>query len=286
MLKPSADSPRMTTPDSPFRIPGPTAFIGGGNMARSLVAGLRRQGVDAQRIHVAEPLEALRLGLQAEFGVRVCAEGRDAVAGASVVVLAVKPQVMQAVCESLRGALGDAVIVSVAAGLPCARLSAWLDTPRVVRAMPNTPALLGAGATGLYAPHCVDAEARALAEAIMASAGLTRWIEDEALMDVVTALSGSGPAYFFLMVESLVAAAVAQGLPRDTAEALARQTALGAARMLTESAEPADELRRRVTSPGGTTQAAIECFQAGGFVALVGNAVDAAVKRGRALAVG
>ncbi|MFY8134801.1 MAG: pyrroline-5-carboxylate reductase [Aquimonas sp.] len=276
----------MTIPDSPLAIPGLTAFIGGGNMARSLVAGLRRQGLDAQRIIVAEPQDALRRNLQAEFGVRVCAEGRDAVAGASRVVLAVKPQVMQPVCEALRPALGDAVVVSVAAGLPCARLSEWLGTPRIVRAMPNTPALLGAGATGLFAPPEVDAAARAQAEAVMASAGLTRWIEDETLMDVVTALSGSGPAYFFLLVESLVAAAVAQGLPRETAEALARQTALGAARMLIESGDPAEELRRRVTSPGGTTQAAVECFQAGGFETLVAAAVEAAVKRGRALAAG
>lgn len=274
----------MTTPDSPFPIPGRIAFIGGGNMARSLIAGLHRQGVESDRIVVAEPQETLRLGLQTEFGVRVCAAGRDAVAGASIVVLAVKPQVMQAVCEGLHGALGDAVVVSVAAGLTCARLSEWLGTPGVVRAMPNTPALLGAGATGLFAPPEVDAAGRALAEAVLASAGLTRWIEDEALMDVVTALSGSGPAYFFLLVESLVAAAVDQGLPRKSAEALARQTALGAARMLTESDEPADELRRRVTSPGGTTQAAVECFQAGGFAPLVADAVDAAVRRGRALA--
>ncbi len=276
----------MTNPASPFLVPGSTAFIGGGNMARSLVAGLRRQGLDAQRIIVAEPQDALRQNLQAEFGVRVCADGREAVAGASLVVLAVKPQVMQTVCEGLLGALGNAVVVSVAAGLPCARLSQWLGSPRVVRAMPNTPALLGAGATGLFAPPEVDAAARAQAEAVMASAGLTRWIEDETLMDVVTALSGSGPAYFFLLVESLVAAAVAQGLPRETAEALARQTALGAARMLTESGDPAEDLRRRVTSPGGTTQAAIECFQAGGFEPLVDAAVDAAVKRGRALAAG
>lgn len=274
----------MTIPDSRFPTPGPIAFIGGGNMARSLVAGLRRQGLTADRIVVAEPQDALRQGLQAEFGIRVCAEGRDAIAGASVVVLAVKPQVMQAVCEGLRGALGDAVVVSVAAGLTCARLSEWLGTPGVVRAMPNTPALLGAGATGLFAPPQVNAAGRALAEAVLASAGLTRWIEDEALMDVVTALSGSGPAYFFLLVESLVAAAVARGLPRETAEALARQTALGAARMLAESGEPAEELRRRVTSPGGTTQAAVECFQAGGFVSLVADAVDAAVQRGRTLA--
>lgn len=253
-------------------------------MARSLVAGLRRRGVASDAIVVAEPQQAVRDALQAEFGVRTCADGVDAVTSASLVVLAVKPQVMQAVCEGVRGRLGEAVVISVAAGIPCARLSEWLGTARVVRAMPNTPALLGAGATGLYAPAALGAGERALAEAVLASAGATVWVEDEHLMDVVTALSGSGPAYFFLLVEALVAAAVSQGLARDTAELLARQTALGAARMLVESGDPAAELRRRVTSPGGTTQAAIECFQSGNFENLTHRAIDAAVRRGRELA--
>jgi pyrroline-5-carboxylate reductase len=152
--------------------------------------------------------------------------------------------------------------------------------------MPNTPALLGAGATGLFAPAGVGSVARKRAEAILASSGITVWIEDEALMDVVTALSGSGPAYFFLLVESMVAAAVAQGLPRAEAQLLARHTALGAARMLVESSEQAEELRGRVTSPGGTTQAAIERFQSEGFESTVAAAIEAAVRRGRELAGG
>ncbi|MCG6117310.1 MAG: pyrroline-5-carboxylate reductase [Aquimonas sp.] len=273
----------MSIPDSRLPTPGSTAFIGGGNMARSLIAGLQRRGLDAGLITVAEPQASLREALAEEFGVRTCEEGREAVIGAEVVVLAVKPQVMQAVCEHLRGHVDDAVSVSVAAGVSCARLGEWLGSGRVVRAMPNTPALLGAGATGLHAPQGLSAEDRSRAEAVLASAGLCVWVEDEAQMDVVTALSGSGPAYFFLLVEALVKAAAAQGLPRTTAQALAGQTALGAARMLVESGEDPAELRRRVTSPGGTTQAAIETLQAGGIEPLIASAIEAAVRRGREL---
>lgn len=277
----------MPIPDSPLLNSGSTAFIGGGNMARSLIAGLRRDGVPADRIAVAEPVTALREALASEFGVRVVADGAELAAEADLLVLAVKPQVMEAVCRTLAPRLHpDTLALSIAAGIPCARLSEWLGSSNVARAMPNTPALLGAGASGLFAPTAVGQDARRRAEAVMASAGCTVWIEDETLMDVVTALSGSGPAYFFLMVEALVAAAVDQGLPEEAAQRLARQTALGAARMLVESGEAPSELRRRVTSPGGTTQAAIERFQADGFERGVAAAVDAAVRRGRELAGG
>lgn len=280
-------APTMTIPDSPFPAPGLTVFIGGGNMARSLIAGLRRSGVAAASIAVAEPVSELRAALVTEFGVRATAEGADLAAGADLLVLAVKPQVMESVCRALAPRLRPgALALSIAAGIPCARLSEWLGSPHVARAMPNTPALLGAGASGLFAPPPVGPAARARAEAVMASVGSAVWIEDESLMDVVTALSGSGPAYFFLMVEALVAAAVDQGLPPEAAGALARQTALGAARMLVETGEPPAELRRRVTSPGGTTQAAIERFQADGFERAVAAAIDAAVRRGRELASG
>jgi pyrroline-5-carboxylate reductase len=264
-----------------------TAFIGGGNMARSLIAGLRRRGVPAARIQVVEPVPSLREALASEFGVKASAESAGVVGRADLVVLAVKPQVMEPVCRAIAPQLKqDALVVSIAAGIPCARLSEWLHTDQLVRAMPNTPALLGAGATGLFAPAGVGPGARARAEAVLASSGITVWIEDESLMDVVTALSGSGPAYFFLLVESMVAAAVAQGLPRADAQLLARHTALGAARMLVESSEQAEELRRRVTSPGGTTQAAIERFQTEGFENTVAAAIEAAVRRGRELAGG
>jgi len=268
-------------------LPDLTVFIGGGNMARSLIAGLRRQGLAGHRIAVAEPQLELREALAEEFGVAACEDGSKYAASADLLVLAVKPQVMAHVCRSLAGSLKpDAVALSIAAGVPCARLAEWLGTPNVVRSMPNTPALLGAGATGLYAPPGLALAQRAAAEALMRSAGVTVWIDREELMDVVTALSGSGPAYFFLLVEALIDASVAQGLPRSDAEALAAQTALGAARMLVESGESAAELRRRVTSPGGTTEAAVSGFEAGGLRALVNTAVRAAVERGQALAAG
>jgi pyrroline-5-carboxylate reductase len=275
----------MPTSDTAPATTGLTAFIGGGNMARSLIAGLRRQGRPGSIIAVVEPVEAQRAALTAEFGVQAFADAAEVARSADLLVLAVKPQLMEPVCRALaRNLKTDALLISIAAGIPCAHLSEWLGTPCVVRSMPNTPALLGAGATGLYAPPTVSAEQRLAAEAVLRSAGVTVWIEDENLMDVVTALSGSGPAYFFLLVEALVSAAVTQGLPREAAETLARHTALGAARMLVESGEEAAELRRRVTSPGGTTHAAVSRFQADGFEAGVAAAVDAAVRRGRALA--
>jgi pyrroline-5-carboxylate reductase len=179
------------------------------------------------------------------------------------------------------------LVVSIAAGIGSGRLREWLGaSTAIVRAMPNTPALLGAGVTGLYAGAAVDGAGRERAQSLLAAAGQTVWIEDEGLMDAVTAVSGSGPAYVFLLAEAMQAAAIAQGLPASAATTLVAQTLLGASRMLVESSERPAELRRRVTSPNGTTQAAIETFQAGGFEALVGKAIDAATRRGRELAAG
>lgn len=262
------------------------AFIGGGNMARSLIAGLLRRGMPAARIHVAEPVQALREALQADFGVDVHADAAAATGHAGLWVMAVKPQVMRGVCEALAGEAATArpLVVSIAAGITGAQLDRWLDgNQAIVRAMPNTPALLGAGVTGLHANAQVSPQQRTQAEQVLASAGRTVWIEDEAKMDAVTAVSGSGPAYVFLLAEAMEAAALEQGLPADAARTLVLDTVLGAARMLTEAGEAPAELRRRVTSPGGTTQAAIETFQAGGLEALTARAIDAAARRGREL---
>ncbi len=262
-------------------------FIGGGNMARSLIGGLITQGHVPASIRVAEPVAVLRDALHADFGVTVFDNGAAAVTGASAWVLAVKPQVMRTVCKSLAGAaqVNRPLIISIAAGITGTQLERWLGGALpIVRTMPNTPALLGAGITGLHASQHVDAEGRAFAETLLAAAGKTVWIEDEALMDAVTAVSGSGPAYIFLMAESMVDAGIAEGLPADAARTLALETILGAARMLTESDAPAPaELRRRVTSPGGTTQAAIEHFEGGGLRNLVAGAIRAASERGRQL---
>jgi pyrroline-5-carboxylate reductase len=194
--------------------------------------------------------------------------------------------VLRGVCEDLLDATRDRtpLVVSVAAGITTAQIERWLGgTAAVVRSMPNTPSLLGAGMTGLYANDRVDAAGRAQAEALLAATGRTAWIDDEALMDAVTAVSGSGPAYVFLFAEAMEAAAITQGLPADTARLLVQQTLLGASRMLAESGESPGELRRRVTSPNGTTQAALEAFEAGDLRSLVADAVGAARQRGREL---
>jgi len=262
------------------------AFIGGGNMARSLIGGLVARGTPPASIRVAEPVDALREGLAKDFGIPVFSDNADAVAGAATWVFAVKPQVMRAVCEALApvAQASRPLIVSIAAGITTAQLERWLggDLP-VVRTMPNTPALLGAGVTGLFANARVDADGRARTATLLSAAGPTVWINEEARMDAVTALSGSGPAYVFLLAEALQAAGEAEGLPPGAARTLALQTILGAGRMLTESDVDAAELRRRVTSPNGTTHAAIETFEAGGFRALVARAVHAAAVRGKAL---
>ena len=266
------------------------AFIGAGNMAASLIGGLRAQGVPAERIRASDPSAEQRARLGAEHGIFLCAENAEAVAGADVLVLAVKPQVMKPVCQALAPSLtGNPLIVSIAAGIPCASLEQWLgsssaEKSAIVRCMPNTPALLRQGVSGLFANAQVSPEQRAQAEQLLSAVGVALWLDEEKLIDAVTAVSGSGPAYFFLLIEAMTAAGEQLGLPRETAAQLTLQTALGAARMATESDVDAAELRRRVTSPNGTTEAAIKAFQAGGFETLVQQALNAAAARSAELA--
>lgn len=264
------------------------AFIGGGNMAASLIGGLRAQGTPASAICASDPGADRRDELETVHGISTFVENTQAIAGADVIVLAVKPQVMQAVCCDLAVHLqADQLIVSIAAGISCASLQKWLgdQTPRaIVRCMPNTPSLLRQGVSGLFANGQVSSGQKQQAEQLLSAVGVALWLDDEALIDAVTAVSGSGPAYFFLMIEAMTAAGEKLGLPRDAAAQLTLQTALGAARMACESdVEPA-ELRRRVTSPNGTTEAAIKAFQAGGFETLVAQAMDAAARRSAELA--
>jgi pyrroline-5-carboxylate reductase len=263
------------------------AFIGGGNMARSLVGGLLAKGHSRQSIRIAEPMPGARETLQSDFGVSVHSENLSAAAAADVVVLAVKPQVIADVCRELASAnpAGKPLYISIAAGIGLSNFAQWLgaDTA-MVRAMPNTPALIGAGACGLYASVTVTARQRALAEQILGAAGDTVWIEQESLMDAVTAVSGSGPAYFFLLMEAMIDAGIEQGLTPDTARKLVLQTALGAARMAREGEETPDILRQRVTSPNGTTQAALEVFELEQLRRIVSRAVGRATERGRELA--
>jgi pyrroline-5-carboxylate reductase len=259
------------------------AFIGGGNMARSVIGGLVAQGMPPSSIRVAEPVDTLREALSGDFHVRTFRTAAEAVEGAGVWLFAVKPQVMRMVCEGLAPLARAAkpLVVSIAAGITSLQLDHWLGGGLgVVRAMPNTPALLGAGATGLFANAAVDADGRDRAATLLAATGTTTWIDDEALMDAVTALSGSGPAYVFLLAEAMIAAGEAEGLPPEAARTLALQTVLGAARMLVESGETPQELRKRVTSPNGTTQAAIESFERDRFRDIVARAIHAARVRG------
>lgn len=255
-------------------------------MARSLIAGLREQGHPAAAIRVVEPNVSAADALAAEFGVAISPTARDAVTEADLVVLAVKPQVMRDVCTSLAPHLprGSTTTVSIAAGIRSDQIDDWLGGGHaIVRAMPNTPALLRAGATGLYAnPRCGPL-ARSMTEKVLGAVGVTVWIEDEAQMDAVTAVSGSGPAYFFRLIEAMQQAATAQGLSADAARTLVLHTALGAARMAVESGEEASTLCQRVTSPGGTTAAAMAAFDTDDFDAMIERAVDAATQRGREL---
>ena len=263
------------------------AFIGAGNMAASLIGGLRAKGVAADAIRASDPGAEQRAKISAEHGIQTFAQNADALAGADVVVLSVKPQVMQAVCQDLTPHLAHApLIVSIAAGISCDSLQRWLG-PRpqaIVRCMPNTPALLRQGVSGLFANTQVSDTQKQQAEQLLSAVGIALWLEEERLIDAVTAVSGSGPAYFFLLIEAMTAAGQQLGLPRESAAQLTMQTALGAARMACESDVDAAELRRRVTSPNGTTEAAIKAFQAGGFEQLVQQALNAAAQRSAELA--
>ncbi len=263
------------------------AFIGGGNMARSLIGGLLKTGVAPATISVSEPQAEARQRLHDEFGVACHAENQRAVADADVIVLAVKPQIMPAIHAELHATLqrNQPLLISIAAGVRLDQLERWFGNGLpIVRCMPNTPALIGSGATGLCPNRHVSDAQKAQAQQILDAAGITRWIDDEALMDTVTAISGSAPAYFFALVEALEDAAASQGLPRETARALAAQTCFGAGRMLTEAGEDPAVLRQRVTSPHGTTQAALESFNADGLTRIVARAVAAATRRGTELA--
>ena len=276
----------MSTRSQPTEFPT-LAFIGGGNMAFSLIGGLRADHVAAERIRVAEPRAEARASLGQQFGVATFATPEEAVAGSSVWILAVKPQVLPEVAQSLAtlAQTQRPLVLSIAAGIRSADLERWLggNLP-VVRTMPNTPALLRSGATGLYANAQVSAGQRAIAESILRTAGLTLWVEDEALMDAVTAVSGSGPAYFFLVMEAMQRAGEQLGLPADSARLLTLQTALGAARMALESSDDPATLRQKVTSPGGTTEAAIRSLQQAGLEQSFAEALRAAAQRAHELA--
>jgi pyrroline-5-carboxylate reductase len=263
------------------------AFIGGGNMAAALIGGLTKHGLPSEHVVVADPSDEQLRRLVRDYGIQRASDNASAVMGAEVVILAVKPQQMRAVALALSPHLAASkpLVISVAAGIPHAALARWFGTQiAVVRTMPNRPALNGFGATGLYAPTNVGAANRALAESIMAAVSATVWVEHESQMDTVTALSGSGPAYFFLFMEALEAAAHERGLPNDIAHKLTLETAFGAAQMARQSSESLAVLREQVTSKGGTTAAALAVLNAAGLRAIVAHAVAAADRRSAELA--
>lgn len=277
----------MTTTETPaFPV---VAFVGGGNMAQALIGGLLADGWPASCIRVLEPVTALHEGLAAR-GVIVSDRAEQVVPAADVVVLAVKPQVMPDVVPQLASWLAERLVISIAAGINTATLSNWIQPAdeaaslRLVRAMPNTPAVVQAGATGLYAIPSVNEQDRALAARILGAAGLVLWLDDEQQMHAVTAISGSGPAYFFYLMEAMLEAAQQLGLDLQAARTLTLQTALGAAQMAITSSQPPAQLRVNVTSPGGTTQAALSHLQASDVARIWQEAIIKAEQRSRELA--
>ena len=258
------------------------AFIGAGNMASALIGGLIADGTAKDSIIASDPNTDQRSHLHDSYGICTVDNNAEAISDADVVVLAVKPQLLQQVCSELSTYLKgkSCLIVSIAAGIRCSTMSKWLDCDLpIVRCMPNTPAMLQVGATGLFATSNVTNEQRDQAERILRAVGITLWVNEESDIDSVTAVSGSGPAYFFLVMEAMQAAAEKLGLPAETAKLLTLQTALGAARMALESQDNPATLRLKVTSPGGTTEQAILSFEENGLRDAFEKAMTAARDR-------
>ncbi len=261
-------------------------FIGGGNMATALIGGLCAARAQAKRILVADPSPEGRERLEKKWSLSSFSHAVEATEGVDTIVLAIKPQILPGVLREI----GDSVsakqlVISIVAGIPVNQIASQLkSSPAIVRTMPNTPALIGLGIAGIYASENCSLAQRQMAQQLMQAVGAVVWLSQESLLDVVTAVSGSGPAYFFYLVEAMRNAATRLGLPADIAEKLALHTANGASALALQSDVDVAELRRRVTSRGGTTQAAIEQLQAGRFEELVDSAITAATRRGQELA--
>ncbi len=276
--KPGTMSPSMPT----------IGFIGGGNMAASLIGGLINAGLPASKITVAEPGQAQRETLESRYGVHTTADNNQTL-HCEIIVLAVKPQLLRQVCLQLDNKNSkNRLFISIAAGVTSTDINRWLssdsDQQAIVRCMPNTPSLLQCGASGLFANQFVSDTQKQQAEQIMRAVGIALWVTDESQLNAVTAVSGSGPAYFFLLMEAMQQAGENMGLSAEVAQQLVRQTALGAARMAVESDVSAAELRQRVTSKGGTTEQAILSFQAANYQQIVSDALKAANDRSITLA--
>lgn len=263
------------------------AIIGTGNMGSSLISGLIAQHYPAAQLWASDPSAEKLDYLQKKFNLPVTSNNEEAIQNAETIIFAVKPQSMGTIVKALAPLIQTRkpLIISIAAGIREERIQAWLGGQiAIVRSMPNTPALIGCGASALYANAHTSPSQRKLAEAILRCVGLTVWLDDENQMDAVTALSGSGPAYIFLLIEALQQAGQALGLPEETARLLSLQTAYGASRLALESEENVKELRQRVTSPGGTTESALQILEKGEFRQLITQALTAAKKRAEELA--
>jgi pyrroline-5-carboxylate reductase len=261
-------------------------FIGGGNMATALISSLFASRHSVDQVQVSDPSAEAREHLQKRWPVACYERAADAIKGMDAIVLAVKPQVLPLVLDEIKDLVTDQqLIISIVAGIPTSQIAACLSSnPPIVRTMPNTPALIGLGITGMYARiNCTLAQ-RELSQNLMESAGEVVWLDKEKLLDVVTALSGSGPAYFYYLIESLRNAGTRLGLPADVAAKLALHTAHGASAMAVQSDADVIELRQQVTTPGGTTEAAMETLNAGHFEQLIDSAITAATRRGQELA--
>lgn len=261
------------------------SFIGAGHMATSLIGGLISDSYDPSKIWASDPNIESKPELQ-KLGIHLTSDNIKAAQHGKILILSVKPQVLKAVVTEIAPVIRDTqpLVISIAAGVREPDICSWIGgNPAIIRCMPNTPALIQCGATALYANAAVQVEQKNLAEMILRAVGTTLWVTNEAHLDIVTALSGSGPAYFFLFMEAMEQTAVELGLPQDSAHLLTLQTALGAARMALESPDAIGELRKRVTSPGGTTERALEVLYRGNFVTLIGDAIRAASQRAHEL---
>jgi pyrroline-5-carboxylate reductase len=270
----------MSTPENTSQT---LAFIGGGNMASAIIGGLIKQGAPAQRLVVVEPFEEARQRLHSQFGVRVLACADATLHEAGLVIWAVKPQTFKEAAQQTRTFCTQALHLSVAAGIRSDSIAQWLETERVVRAMPNTPALVGLGQTGLFARAAVTTAEKAWVAQVIATTGALLWVDNEALLDAVTAISGSGPAYVFFFIEAMVEAGVKMGLSPEQATQLAIGTFEGASQLAKSATEPPSVLRERVTSKGGTTYAALTSMQEARIGELFQTALQAAQQRAHEL---
>lgn len=258
------------------------AFMGAGNMAQAIIGGLLENGFDAADIWAADPVES-QLAKLKSLGINTTTDNLDATAHADVIIISVKPDIVEPLAREIAPVAAGKLIISVAAGITSGSLSSWLENPSVVRCMPNTPSLVRKGMTGLFASSSVSGEQQQTANTILSAIGETLWFDEESSLDAVTAVSGSGPAYFFYIIEVMQLAAQAQGLSQKDSRQLVLQTALGAAEMALQTSDSAGELRQKVTSPGGTTAAALAILKERGLETIFADAVSAARKRSEEL---